>query len=225
MTTNSPRSGSFLRRTLPREVSLWGGVVAIFFTLLLAIDHTAPTGFDRRLAGAVQSIPWGELAFIPRLGSDVGGGVYGFYMAPALVGVYLAVTRRWRALALVAAVFVLHFVMISPKQFITAYRPSPLFGVQGAGGLESFPSGHVQWAASFYGVLAYLSWQAAPARWRPAIAGGYALIVFGAMLGRIELGRHWPLDTVAGLLAGLIALRLLVAGYRFRWQPAPLAGN
>lgn len=29
------------------------------------------------------------------------------------------------------------------------------------------------------------------------------------MLGRIDLGKHWPIDTIAGVLAGLIAVRLL----------------
>jgi undecaprenyl-diphosphatase len=102
-------------------------------------------------------------------------------------------------------------VLISPKLFVTAYRPSPDFGVEGVGGLHSFPSGHVQWATSFYGFLAYLAWRVAPARLRSVILLTYAGIVVAAMLGRIELGKHWPIDTLAGVLAGLIALRLIIA--------------
>ncbi|MGD9890151.1 MAG: phosphatase PAP2 family protein, partial [Dehalococcoidia bacterium] len=166
---------------------------------------------DRWFTNAIQSIPWGAFGFVPDLGSDLGAGAYGFFVVPGLVATGFALTRRWRMLALLVVVFALHYVMIAPKQFVIAYRPSPLFGVEGAGGLESFPSGHVQWATSFYGLLAYLMWREASGRLRHAILPVYALIVAGTILGRIALGRHWPLDTLAGLTAGLIALRLLIA--------------
>jgi membrane-associated phospholipid phosphatase len=102
------------------------------------------------------------------------------------------VTRQWRLLGLLVAIFLLHYILISPKMFVTAYRPSPLFGVDGGGGLESFPSGHVQWATSFYGLLAFVGWRSTEGRWRWAVLGAYALVVAGTMLGRMELGRHWP---------------------------------
>ncbi|MGH2559575.1 MAG: phosphatase PAP2 family protein [Thermomicrobiales bacterium] len=193
------------------ELGIVGGLAAAFLTLLIVVTRSAPTSFDRRLAEEIQAIPWGILAFIPRLGSELGGGLYGFYLIPALTAAAFALLRHWRPLALLLAVYLLHFVAISPKLFIDAHRPSPDFGVEGAGGLQSFPSGHVQWAVSFYGLLAYLAWRAAPARWRPAVLPIYCAIVLGTMLGRIELGKHWPVDTLAGVLAGLIALRLVIA--------------
>jgi membrane-associated phospholipid phosphatase len=208
-------------RSWVRESAIMGSLFVPFMTLLLAVDHASPSGFDRWLAALVQSIPWGALSFVPRLGSELGGGMYGFYVVPAVVALLFTAMRRWRLLALVCGVFVLHYLMISPKQFITAYRPSPMFGVEGAGGLESFPSGHVEWAVSFYGLLAVLAWRALAGRWRLAVLPVYALVVLGTMLGRIDLGRHWPLDTLAGLFAGLIALRLLLAFHAWRWQPAP----
>ena len=192
-----------------REVAIVGGLAAAFVTLLLVVECAAPTSFDRRLAGQIQSIPWGEFGFVPRLGSDL-GGVFGFYVLPAIVAVAFVAWRQWRLLALLAAVFVLHFVLIAPKLFVAAQRPSPEFGVEGGGGLQSFPSGHVQWTASFYGFLAYLAWRVAPARLRVAVVPVYAGLVLATMLGRIEVGRHWPVDTLGGVLAGLIALRLVV---------------
>ncbi|MEZ4570114.1 MAG: M56 family metallopeptidase [Thermomicrobiales bacterium] len=36
----------------------------------------------------------------------------------------------------------------------------------------------------------------------------YTSVVVLTMLGRIDLGKHWPIDAVAGVLAGLIAVRL-----------------
>jgi membrane-associated phospholipid phosphatase len=204
-----------------RELCLTGGLSVAFLTLLLLVVESAPTSFDRRWAAEIQAIPWGELAFVPRLGSDLGGGTSDLFVLPALVAVAFACLRRWRLLLLQGAVVALHFVMISPKLFVTAYRPSPLFGVEGAGGLGSFPSGHVQWSASFFGFLAYLTWRVAPARLRPTIVAIYAAAVLATMLGRIELGRHWPIDTLGGAIAGLIALRLVILLDRWLGWPAP----
>jgi membrane-associated phospholipid phosphatase len=203
------------RSALLRECVVLGGLAAAFATLLLLVARSAPTSFDRRWAAEIQAIPWGELAFVPRLGSDLGGGVSGAYLVPAIVVAGFVAFRQWRPLLLLGAVIVLHFLMISPKLFVTAYRPSPLFGVEGSGGLGSFPSGHVQWSASFLGLLAYLTWRAAPVRFRLPIVAVYAAAVLATMLGRIELGRHWPIDTVGGAIAGLIALRLVILLHRW----------
>jgi membrane-associated phospholipid phosphatase len=203
------------RSLVLRECVVLGGLAAAFASLMLLVARSAPTAFDRRWAAEIQAIPWGELAFVPRLGSDLGGGVSGAYVVPAVVVAGFVAFRQWRPLLLLGAVVALHFLLISPKLFVTAYRPSPLFGVDGAGGLGSFPSGHVQWSASFLGLLAYLTWRAAPARFRLPIVALYAAAVLSTMLGRIELGRHWPIDTVGGAIAGLIALRLVILLHRW----------
>jgi undecaprenyl-diphosphatase len=108
--------------------------------------------------------------------------------------------------------------------FLETYRPSPVFGVEGAGGLESFPSGHVQWATSLYGLLAFFAWRELPRETRWFVIPAYSLIVVFTMLGRIELGRHWPIDTIAGVLVGLLAVRVLALFYdRWHRQPALVA--
>jgi membrane-associated phospholipid phosphatase len=198
------------------ELAIFGTLSAAFLALLLVTPHGDPSGVDRALMRDIQGIPWGSFSFIPHLGSDIGGGMYGAYLMPAVAGVTFAATRQWRLLALLAAVFALHYLLISPKLFIEAHRPSPVFGVDGGGGLESFPSGHVQWATSFYGLLAFAGWRVTEGRWRWTIVAVYALIVLGTMVGRMELGRHWPVDVVAGVLVGLIALRALVVLHAVR---------
>ena len=50
----------------------------------------------------------------------------------------------------------------------------------------------------------------------------YAAVVLATMLGRIELGKHWPVDTVGGVLAELIALRLVIALHAWRPRSAPV---
>lgn len=199
------------------------GLLSTAFLLLLwIVNRSAPTELDRQLARGIQQVPWGSFAFVPTWGSEIGGGLIGFYIAPIGLAVLLLARRSWRHLGLLAAVFLLHFALISPKLFIEAHRPSPAFGVEGGGGLSSFPSGHVQWTVSFWGFVAFLVWQATPFRFRPLVLGAYTLLTVAAMLGRIELGKHWPVDTLAGLIAGLIALRLVTAihGWRPR-SPAP----
>ena len=188
-----------------------GALSAAFLLLLWIVQRAAPTELDRTLAREIQAIPWGSFAFVPRWGSEIGGGLIGFYVAPPLLALGLILARSWRLLALLAAVFALHFVLISPKLFVEAYRPSPAFGVEGSGGLSSFPSGHVQWTVSFWGFVAFVLWRVSPPRLRPLVPASYAALTVAAMLGRVELGKHWPVDTVAGLLAGLIALQIVVA--------------
>ncbi len=213
-----------LTPTTPKHALRHAKVAAILLTafvaLLLIVQQTAPTEFDRALAREIQAIPWGSFAFIPSWGSEIGGGLIGFYVAPVLLAATLASLRRWRLLLLLLGVVVLHFALISPKLFIEAYRPSPRFGVEGGGGLSSFPSGHVQWAVSFWGFVALLAWRFASERWRPAILVAYPTLVASAMLGRIELGKHWPVDTLAGLIAGLIALNLVIVAQVWL-HPAP----
>lgn len=198
-------------------------VAAVFLSLLTVVDIAGPTGLDVWLTERIQSIPWGDFRFIPETGSLVGGGYIGFYVVPGIAAMLFALTGRWQLLLLLLAAFVLHYVMISPKLFIEASRPSPLFGVEGAGGLESFPSGHVQWATSFYGLLAYLTWRAVRGNWRWLVAAVYAGVVAGAVLGRIELGRHWPIDTLAGVLVGVMALRVLIALSQFTGKDRSVA--
>ncbi|MFN0147321.1 MAG: phosphatase PAP2 family protein [Dehalococcoidia bacterium] len=211
------------RSGLVREALLVGVPMLAFLALLVVVAKSAPTGFDRSLAGSLQSLSWGPQTTLAGTISDVGGGPWGFYVIPALVAVFLAAKREWRLLVPLVAVFALHFVAISPKAFIPAFRPSPEFGVLGAGGMESFPSGHSQWATSFYGLLAYIAWRRTGGNLRYLVIGLYAAVVILTMLSRIELGRHWPTDTVAGLLIGLVTLRLLIALHSGaeRWRPSP----
>jgi undecaprenyl-diphosphatase len=193
------------------ETPILLAIAAVFLALLAVVDIAGPTGIDVWLTDRIQAIPWGDFRFIPEAGSLIGGGYIGFYVVPAIAATLFALTGRVQLLLLLLAAFALHYLTISPKLFIEASRPSPLFGVDGGGGLESFPSGHVQWATSFYGLLAYLTWRTVRGNWRWLVAAVYAAVVAAAVLGRIELGRHWPIDTLAGVLVGAIALRALIA--------------
>lgn len=64
---------------------------------------------------------------------------------------------------------------------------------------HSFPSGHSITAAVFFGVLAYYAQRA---RWRLA----FILLATTVGLSRIAVGVHWPVDVMAGLAGGALAV-------------------
>lgn len=63
----------------------------------------------------------------------------------------------------------------------------------------SFPSGHAQVSAAFWG------WLAVELR-RPWFSVAAVALVAGVMLSRVYLGVHWPRDVVAGAGFGLVAV-------------------
>lgn len=114
--------------------------------------------------------------------------------------------------ALVAFVFPLHVVGNFPKAIVARERPSELFeGIVGVGTGKSFPSGHAEFAVTFFGFLAYLLLIHVRGRVQRA-AVILAWLVFAVLvgLGRVDEGRHWPLDVLTGYVVGIGLLSGLI---------------
>jgi undecaprenyl-diphosphatase len=103
-------------------------------------------------------------------------------------------------------------------------RPRPLapgLHVDGQGGFPSFPSGHVEHALAFYGIVLFLTFQVRhPQLW--LWVARIPLILFIVMLApsRLVTGEHWPSDILAALTWGAIWLLLAIQVYRWaapRW--------
>ncbi len=76
----------------------------------------------------------------------------------------------------------------------------------------SFPSGHSLMATVFFGGLAAVVFHLSHSPVRRGLAVlGAAVIVVAVAFSRVYLGAHWPTDTLAGVLAGLIWVLIYAA--------------
>ena len=94
-------------------------------------------------------------------------------------------------------------------------RPVPVLPddlrVLGDPGRYSFPSGHVAFAASYFGALLYFArfhWQSTSGlKWLLATV----LILLAGLMGpaRVSWGVHWPSDVLGGYVSALLGLTVL----------------
>ena len=117
--------------------------------------------------------------------------------------------------ALIALSVPLHILGNFPKALVSRERPSELIdGINGLGGMKSFPSGHAEFAITFYGFLIFVALLHVRNRLAQALlVSGWLAMALAVGFARIEVGKHWPLDVIAGyvigigLLSGLVWLR------------------
>ncbi|MHB8170143.1 MAG: phosphatase PAP2 family protein [Thermincolia bacterium] len=110
------------------------------------------------------------------------------------------------------------------KDWIQATRPDPqvvrvLFAESGGG--YSFPSGHAQGVATFWG---YLAARAANSRFTYWAVALILLVSFS----RVYLGLHYPIDILAGMALGLAiayGFLKLEKGFILRLKGIPLSGQ
>jgi undecaprenyl-diphosphatase len=74
-------------------------------------------------------------------------------------------------------------------------------------GNSSFPSGHALCSMAIYGSLALLLGRVWP-RWRYALVSAAVCLALLIGLTRMMLGVHYPVDVLAGWLAGLLCMAL-----------------
>jgi undecaprenyl-diphosphatase len=148
----------------------------------------------------------------------------------------LLLLRRWLDALLVAALTALG----SGSSFLTSLliqRPRPtghgIYVLWQIKDYWSFPSGHVEHALTFFGILLFLTYQIPrPAPWlRPVLwAVRLGLLAFIVLMApsRLVEGQHWTSDVVQGYLYGAFWLILGIHAYRWaaqRWPRLLAAGE
>ena len=120
--------------------------------------------------------------------------------------------RQRVAAALAVLALPLHVVGNFPKAIVDRERPSELFeGIEGVGGGLSFPSGHSEFAVTFFGFLAYLALIRLRVRLQKVgVVLVWLAFAISAGIGRIAHGRHWPLDVLIGYVIGIGLLSGLI---------------
>lgn len=192
----------------------WAITLGIVLGLTVLLYDGQVYGWEKDITRWAQDL--GYPLWLFRLTAENPTDPMSYIGAAILAGVAIALFatgHRVEAL-LVALVFPLHVLGNFPKAIVERDRPSDVIdGITGVGGSMSFPSGHVEYAITFYGFLAFLAvitLKNVPMK--VVVLGIWITFVVLCSVGRIAYGRHWPLDVFAayatgiGLLSGLIWL-------------------
>jgi undecaprenyl-diphosphatase len=144
-------------------------------------------------------------------------------VAIAVTVLVFALWRRWLDIAVTLGTL----AAAASTNYLTSLwvqRPRPgghgIFVNQLISGVYSFPSGHVEHAVAFLGIVLFLTFQVPRAAPRLSLALWPVRLFLLAEIvlmapSRVLMGEHWPSDAMAGLLYG--AFWLLVGVHAYTW--------
>ncbi|MGE0538735.1 MAG: phosphatase PAP2 family protein [Dehalococcoidia bacterium] len=198
------------RRNLLHWAS-WIVALSIELAILILLRHEEIYPWELEVARHLQSVPGKQYVF------DVTSTLTNTLSIPFLL-LFLVITAAvfiWGeriAAAVLLLSFPLHVLAQFPKALIDRPRPSSDFpGIEGVGGVQSFPSGHAEYVVTFYGFLAViLMMRARSWRSRSIIFLVWLVFALATGFGRVALGRHWPIDVLVSYVVGLGLLSGLV---------------
>jgi undecaprenyl-diphosphatase len=205
--------GGAVRRPTPAVKRLHVAVaLSLFFAIVLLDAMLRPlAGFDLPLITRIQSVDVPGLERYLALVSDLTGSV-GAIGVWALATVAFATRRIWSA-ALAMFLMPVGGVINTLIGELLVERTRPHLA-----GLErtslnfeerSFPSGHVEGAMLFYGLIFLLARRIEHRAIRLAVQTGSVVIVASSSFARIWQGAHWPSDVIGALLlGGVLAIAL-----------------
>jgi undecaprenyl-diphosphatase len=201
-----------LRNVLHWSVSIAGAVVLLALTALLVNGRVYDWEVDvtRRL----QDVDYPRWAFdltANRLtNSDTPEGAAIILSVAALLWI---LRLRIESMIVLLISVPLHVAANFPKLIVERERPDEVIkGIISSGGaLRSFPSGHAEFAITFYGFLIYIALLHVQSRIaRVGLVAGWIAMALTVGFARIEVGEHWPLDVIAGYAAGIAVLSTLI---------------
>jgi membrane-associated phospholipid phosphatase len=142
------------------------------------------------------------------------GGPAGMAAIATIVGIGLAIRRRWRWLIYLAVTAgggaLIDFEL---KRYFVRARPDVAEMLRQAQGY-SFPSGHAMGSTVVLGALAYLAIRASTRwRWKAAALALAITLVVSIAASRVYLGVHWVSDVGAGIAAGATWVTVTTVAY------------
>lgn len=204
-----------LEKLFPRMVAI-AILAAAYVAMTMAITAGLFTSLDRQVAQATHSI-WNESLHVVFRGIAELGGLELTTLLTAGLFLYL-----WRngygrdslvVLAFIGAVGleVLYKYLLyhpgPPHSLVHSDGPSLTDLIEGSGGGNSFPSGHVVRTVVAYGLLAFVVRRLTTSPIVRAAAIPVAVVVMVVVsIDRLYLDVHWESDVVGGLLLGAIWL-------------------
>lgn len=163
---------------------------------------TAETELSEHLADS-RTQRWNDIAELASIPSNTPVKIG--LMALLLVVMPL-VWRRWHDWAFLAGALILEVCVYGLTSFIVGRERPPVERLAEAP-TESWPSGHVAAAVTFYVGLAIVTgWHTNRAVIIWAVRGAAAVIVVGMVLSRLYLGMHFASDLVGGLALGAVSV-------------------
>jgi len=186
--------------------------MSIFFAIVLLDAMLRPlAGFDLPLIQRVQAVDLPGLATYLDSVSLLTGSV-GAIVVWALATVAFATRRIWSA-ALAMALMPIGGVLNTIVGELLVARTRPHLAELERTSLNfeerSFPSGHVEGAMLFYGLIFLLARRIEHRALRLAIQTGSVVIVASTSFSRVWQGAHWPSDVLGALmLGGVLAIAL-----------------
>lgn len=211
------------RRNLLHWLS-WVVTLSVVLTMTVILVDGQVYGWEEYLTRRVQEADYP--IWLIRITSDSLTSPFMWQGALVIVSIVtvLWLLRQRVAAALAVLALPLHVFGNFPKAIVDRERPSELFeGIEGVGGGLSFPSGHSEFAVTFFGFLAFLALIHLRGRLqRVGVVLVWLIFASTAGIGRIAHGRHWPLDVLIGyvigigLLSGLIWLHTALCRARER---------
>lgn len=207
---------TFIRRTFTFRNFL---TVVTFLSLVLTILAKYNNYFksDLKITLFIQQFNPAWFDFLMRFLSFIGNGLFLIILIILLAVYGYLIGKRKAPLILVASTTGGLLVGQLLKVIVGRPRPDPTLINQIGHFLksDSFPSGHVLGAISFYGFLLYIAYtQLKKGLLRNILIVICALVVILMGLSRIYLGAHWFSDVAGAYLIGIVWLSAVTFIYQ-----------
>jgi undecaprenyl-diphosphatase len=192
-------------------------ITAAFAVLTFLVKTMASFPIDLQITKSIQSINIPLLGGLMTALSWPGFGPQSVIITVLIILMIYGFGLHWETVvALIAAIFSTA-INVLVKDLIQRPRPTAaLVHVLDTINSYSFPSGHVMFYTSFFGLIWFLAFSLL----KPSLKRSLLLVFFGGLVlligvSRIYEGEHWASDVVGAYLLGSLTLVAIIQFYRW----------